>query len=283
LSRSIEVFKKERILEVLQEIEILENFKIIYACESGSKAWGFASEDSDNDIRFIYVRRPGAYFTVKPRREVIDRNKGDIATSSFIRSLEREDLDFVGFDISKVMELISKGNPALAEWLYSPIVYMERPFVISAVKRLAVDFFKKKAGIYHYEHMARKNFTQYIINVEGDVIVKKYLYVLRPLYVCEWIMRNTSVPPMEFDRLIKFAEMLPSGGFNDVSKAVASLLLRKKNGEELGKGPHIHALDDFCQKYLDAYKEFAETLNVHNLTNNDYERLDSAFFDIVCK
>jgi hypothetical protein len=32
----------ERIIESLKQIEEEENVKIIYACESGSRAWGFA-------------------------------------------------------------------------------------------------------------------------------------------------------------------------------------------------------------------------------------------------
>lgn len=279
---------REQIIKTLREIEIMENIRIIYACESGSRAWGFDSEDSDYDIRFIYTRPIKSYFSISPLRDVIDRNKGNRKTSEYIRSLENEKLDFVGFDISKTLKLISKGNPAVAEWLHSPIVYIKKPFVVPAIQRLAEKFFKTKVGIYHYEHMARKNFYQYIQNVDGDVIIKKYLYVLRPLYACEWIMRHElfphgDIPPMEFDKIIEYVGTLKFVGFADIENIVKNLISQKKNGDELGRGPHIQALDTFCEKKLNIYGNYADTLGVERLTNGDYKHINQMFFDIVCK
>ena len=279
---------KRRIVEILREIEVMENIKIVYACESGSRAWGFESDDSDYDIRFIYVRPISHYFSINLIRDVIDRNKGNVNTSKFIRGLEDEELDFVGFDISKALKLISEGNPALAEWIHSPIVYMEKPFIIPAIQRLAERFFKTKAGIYHYEHMARKNFNQYIQNVDGDVIIKKYLYVLRPLYACEWIMRHElfphgDIPPMEFDKIIKYVGTLKLAGFADIENIVKDLISQKKNGDELGRGPRIKTLDTFCEINLDIYENYVNTLGVEKLTGGDYKHIDQMFFEIVCK
>lgn len=274
---------KERIIYELKQIEEMENIKIIYACESGSRAWGFESDDSDNDIRFIYVRPPMSYFSVRPLRDVIDRNKGNIDTSKYIRDLENANLDFVGFDIKKAMELITLGNPALAEWLQSPINYRNVPFIVPAIQKLSEQFFKSKAGIYHYEHMARKNFTQYIINVTGDVIVKKYLYVLRPIYACEYISLFGKAPPMNFETLFTDETILKNDDFRNVLIAVKDLVDRKKAGEELGKGPHVNTLDDFCAKKLEFYKKCADELSTHELTDGDYNHIDRLFFDIVCK
>ena len=177
------------------------------------------------------------------------------------------------------------GNPALCEWLNSPMVYMEKLFVASALQRLSQRFFKTKAGIYHYEHMARKNFNQYIKNPEGDeVILKKYLYVLRPIYACEYIiMSNGQVPPMRFEDLIKEADRSGTKEFSTIKDIVVELIKNKKAGDELGRGKRVEILDDFCQKALDAYKGYAEILGVHKLTEDEYLSLDAAFFDIVCK
>lgn len=279
----MELSKRNRITEVLRKLEYMEEIKIIYACEAGSRAWGFESADSDYDIRFIYVRPANKYFSINPIRDVIDRNKGLIKTSKYLRSLEQEDLDFVGFDISKTLKLISQGNPALAEWLQSPIEYTKESFAVSAVQRLSEKFFKTKAGIYHYEHMARKNFNQYIKNVDGDVIIKKYLYVLRPLYACWWLMNVAGAPPMEFEKLIQHTNNFQPNEFVKIDDIVQDLIKRKKEGEELGCAPRIERLDKFCEKHLDLYKEHAEALKVHEMTNEDYERIDSMFFTIVCK
>ena len=277
---------KEMIIEKLREIEVMEDIRIMYACESGSRAWGFESENSDYDVRFVYTRPINSYFSISPLRDVIDRNKGNPVTSSFIRTIsETDDIDIVGFDISKTMKMIADGNPALCEWLNSPMVYMEKLFVASALQRLSQRFFKTKAGIYHYEHMARKNFTQYIKNPEGDeVILKKYLYVLRPIYACEYIiMSNGQVPPMRFEDLIKEADRSGTKEFSTIKDIVVELVKNKKAGDELGKGKRVQVLDDFCQKALDAYKGYAEILGVHKLTEDEYLSLDAAFFDIVCK
>ena len=275
---------RKQIIEILREIEIMENIKVMYACESGSRAWGFDSKDSDHDIRFIYTRPMSSYFSISPLRDVIDRNKGNIMTSAYIRKLEEQEIDVVGFDISKAIKMIADGNPALAEWLHSPIVYIEKLFVTAALQRLSERFFKSKAGIYHYEHMARKNFTQYIKNVDEDVIIKKYLYVLRPLYACEYIiMTNGGVPPMDFNKLIELSIDYVTKGFDTIHGAVKNLVARKKAGEELGRAPHIDLLDDFCSKALKSYSGYAETLGVVKLTEEEYSSLDSAFFDIVCK
>lgn len=47
--------------EKLAEIENRENVRILHCVESGSRAWGFASPDSDFDVRFIYVRPKDFY------------------------------------------------------------------------------------------------------------------------------------------------------------------------------------------------------------------------------
>lgn len=280
----MEFTKINRIIEILKNIEIMENIKIIYACESGSRAWGFESDDSDYDIRFVYTRPISKYFSINPVRDVIDRNKGNIGTSKYIRSLEDEELDFVGFDISKALRLISKGNPAVAEWLHSPIVYIKKPFIVYTIQQLAEKFFKTKSGIHHYEYMARKNFTQYIKNVEGDVIVKKYLYVLRPIYACEWMMRHGGdIPPMKFDKIIKYIGTVQSDEFTDIENIVKDLISQKKSGDELGRGPRIKTLDTFCEKQFDVYGNYADALDVKELTDDDYKHIDAMFFEIVCK
>jgi len=275
---------EKRVIEILREIELMEDVKIIYACESGSRVWGFESDNSDYDVRFVYIRPIKSYFSISPLRDVIDRNKGKEKTSQYIRQLEKDGIDIVGFDISKTLKMIADGNPALAEWLHSPVVYMEKMFVVAALQRLSERFFKSKAGIYHYVHMAKRNFTQYIKNVDGDVIIKKYLYVLRPLYACEYIIiTNGSVPPMNFSKLIDWSESSGTKEFSTIKRSVENIITRKREGEELGHGPHVELFDDTCAKLLESYDGYAKTLGIEALTEEEWQSLDDAFFDLVCK
>lgn len=64
---------RERIIELLHSIEAEHGVKVLYACESGSRAWGFASPDSDYDVRFVYVRPLEDYLSLVPVRDVIEK------------------------------------------------------------------------------------------------------------------------------------------------------------------------------------------------------------------
>ena len=103
---------KEIIQKKLEEIEKQEHVKIILAIESGSRAWGFESADSDYDVRFIYVREPEMYLRLDTVRDVIEWQLDEV-------------FDISGWDIKKALQLLYKSNPTLFEWINSPIVYKE--------------------------------------------------------------------------------------------------------------------------------------------------------------
>ena len=121
---------RKRILEELRKIEEKENVKIIIAVESGSRAQGFASPDSDYDVRFIYVREKADYLKLEGIRDVIEWQLD-------------ETLDINGWDIKKALQLLHKSNPTVYEWCASPIVYMERE-EISWLKELLPKYFSVK-------------------------------------------------------------------------------------------------------------------------------------------
>lgn len=162
--------------------------RILYACESGSRAWGFQSKDSDYDIRFIYIHPIEWYLSIHKRRDVIEKPMDGL-------------LDFSGWDIRKALNLFQKSNPPLLEWLQSPHVYYERFSLAQKMRKISPALFSPKSCLYHYLHMAEGNFRQYL---RGDQVkVKKYFYVLRPLLACRWIERYNSMPPMEFGALLE--------------------------------------------------------------------------------
>lgn len=131
----------------LSGLEKAEVVRVGYAVESGSRAWGFASVDSDYDVRFLYVRKPEWYFSVnvERRRDVIELPIDG-------------DLDINGWDLRKACQLLRKSNPPLLEWLHSPIVYRDRFGLAQKLRDLLPLFFSAKACSYHYLSMAKNNY-----------------------------------------------------------------------------------------------------------------------------
>lgn len=214
------------ILDKLREIEKIENVKIIYCVESGSRAWGFDSPDSDYDVRFIYIRPKEFYLRLDKTSDVIEWQLD-------------ETLDINGWDISKALSLLHKSNPTLFEWSRSPIVYSTSD-VWQEICSVMGGYFGAKSAMYHYLSIAKKNIRKYLGS--PAVRLKKYFYMLRPVFACKWIMKYGTPPPIEFGSLME--KCLDN---NSVREEILKLLNLKTNTPEITTGPH------FCQ--IDAYLE----------------------------
>ena len=226
----------KKILEELRKIEAAEGVKIIMAIESGSRVWGFASPDSDYDVRFIYVRKQEDYLRLEGMRDVIEWRLD-------------ETLDICGWDLKKALQLIYKSNPTIFEWCASPIVYMENE-AFSKVKALLPKYFSVKKSLYHYWHMAETNYREYL---KGDIVrVKKYFYVIRPLLAAKWILDRRTSPPMLFDYLVE-AELDTS-----LRPELDRLLEMKKTMPELGQAPRIESLNKYFESVMPEMKQLAE-------------------------
>ena len=226
----------KKILEELRKIEAAEGVKIIMAIESGSRAWGFASPDSDYDVRFIYVRKQEDYLRLEGMRDVIEWR------------LDKT-LDICGWDLKKALQLIYKSNPTIFEWCASPIVYMENE-AFSKVKALLPKYFSVKKSLYHYWHMAETNYREYL---KGDIVrVKKYFYVIRPLLAAKWILDRRTSPPMLFDYLVE-AELDTS-----LRPELDRLLEMKKTMPELGQAPRIESLNKYIESVMPEMKRLAD-------------------------
>lgn len=217
---------REKIQEQIRRIEESENIKILLAVESGSRAWGFASPDSDYDVRFVYIRRPEDYLRLDAVRDVIELPIDDV-------------LDINGWDLQKTLRLLYKSNPTLFEWFSSPIVYQETEFA-DKFRDLMMHYFSSKKALYHYISMAEGNYREYLKG--GLVRAKKYFYVLRPVLACRWILDRGTPPPMLFSELIK--EELPV----ELINAVNQLLELKMNSPEVKLIKRIPEINE----YLDA-------------------------------
>lgn len=237
----------------LTEIEKEYNIKILLAVESGSRAWGFASPDSDYDVRFIYVRPKENYLKLETMRDVIELPIND-------------ELDINGWDLQKSLRLLYKSNPTLFEWLSSPIVYTETNFA-EEIRNISKDYFSKKKSIYHYLSMAESNYREYF---RTDMVrTKKYFYVLRPLLACNWILDKGTHPPMLFSELVK--EELPNSITNEVNK----LLDIKMNSPETKEIPRIDEINEYLDNGIKNIRE--RVANLPNDTDNSWIQLNELF------
>lgn len=244
------------ILDNLKAIEAKEGVKILLAIESGSRAWGFASPDSDYDVRFIYVRKTQDYLKLQGQRDVIEWVLDDV-------------LDINGWDLDKALRLLHKSNPTLLEWLRSPIVYHISP-EIEGLGELAKQYFEPKKAVFHYLKMAENNYKNYLL--DEQVRAKKYFYALRPILAALWILNRQTIPPIEFDQLVE-AELV-----EDLKPVVADLLAIKQNLSESGLIDCVSALNIYIETELARLRELAEGLDV---SSKDWADLNTYFYDVL--
>lgn len=241
----------------LREIEERENVRILHCVESGSRAWGFASPDSDYDVRFIYVRPPEFYLRLDKTRDVIEWQLDDT-------------LDINGWDLDKTLQLLHSSNPTLFEWNRSPIVYKTTP-EWAEISTAADRFFKHKAGLYHYLSTARRNYREHIKH--DTVKLKKYFYVLRPILACRWILEKQLPPPMLFSELADACldkALVPS---------VTELLRMKMETPELGTGPRIDIINDYIESSIEEIEQSIQAMPAEE--NMPWDELNRLFLQIV--
>ena len=250
----------ERIRDTLVRIEAENDVKVLYACESGSRAWGFPSADSDYDVRFIYLHPTDWYLAIdlERRRDVIELPIDD-------------NLDVNGWDLRKALQLYRKSNPPLLEWLGSPIIYLEQYSVANKLRDLAPHCYSPIASMYHYWHMAEGNYRDYL---KGDQIwIKKYFYVLRPILAIKWLEADKGVVPTEFHKLVD--GILEDG---QLKAAIATLIAAKRSGDELDRGPRIPVISRFLQ---DEIQRLSAQEFDHQVRKYPIEKLNVVFRDTL--
>jgi uncharacterized protein len=191
-----------QICDKIAEIETKHDVTVLYACEAGSRAWGFASPDSDYDVRFIYVPRLDYYLNVHvpgiPGQPVAFEPRDVIEVPI------NSDLDITGWELRKALRLAWQSNPALLEWLSSPIRYWTSMH-LSELRDISFKCMRPEKLYHHYLGMATRNYHEHL---KGDEVrYKKYLYVLRPLLACRWVSLNMTegrnpMPPVDFKTLM---------------------------------------------------------------------------------
>lgn len=243
---------RELIVRKLREIEKEYNVKVLLAVESGSRAWGFASPDSDYDVRFIYVRPEKDYLRLEDVRDVIELPIND-------------ELDINGWDLQKTLRLLYRSNPTLFEWFSSPIIYVETEFA-NQFREIMTDYFSTKKSLYHYISMAEGNYREFL---RGEMVkAKKYFYVLRPVLACRWVLDRKTPPPMLFSELA--GAELPDFLRPEVNR----LLDLKMNSPEVKEIPRI----DILNKYLDeSIADIKARIVGMEDSNNNWDKLNDLF------
>jgi predicted nucleotidyltransferase len=251
---------KSEIQNKLSQIEQDHQVKILYACESGSRAWGFESQDSDYDVRFIYARKRDWYLSVnlEHKRDVIEIPVDPV-------------FDINGWDLRKALKLMKKSNPALMEWLSSSIVYRQDNAFADAMKKLMEEYYSPRACFYHYLHMAKGNYREYLRG--GKVRIKKYFYVLRPLLAMQWLEKDLGIVPIEFDVMID--RLIPEG---QLKQDIAELIMQKKAGFESKYTDPIDSINAFIG---DEIERFANSKNTLYAPTNDYSAMNRLFREFI--
>lgn len=249
----------DEIKSELLKLELQHNIKILYAVESGSRAWGFASTNSDWDVRFIYIHKLDWYLKIDDRKDSLE----EILTN---------DIDLAGWELKKALRLFRKSNPPMLEWLRSPIIYLQQFSTADKLRDLTMEFFNPKSCLHHYLHMAEGNYREYL---QKDIVrVKKYFFVLRPILACDWIKQTNTMAPMEFHKLLE------SQVTDKIVKAeIQNLLTRKIAGEELNEEPKIHVLNDFLEEKIEFYNDYVKSLGQSEQA--DTTRLNELFKQTV--
>lgn len=253
---------REAIMQRLTEVEDRHGVRVLYAIESGSRAWGFPSPDSDYDVRFLYVHPRDWYLSVNEARDVIEEG------------VDAMDFDVAGWDLRKTLRLFLKANPALWEWLVSPITYRDEGGVAERLRAIAMESYSLKALAHHYLSIAREKERRTVAS-KARVKAKKYVYVLRPLLALRWLDENASLPPMAMPEIMS-GVTLPK----DVRQAILDLVKHKATTPEGAFVDRIPRLDEWMEEAYEQGRIYADRAPVRK---TDRQELDEFFREIVAE
>lgn len=220
----------ELIKSKLQQIETSQGIRVLFACESGSRAWGMASPDSDYDVRFIYVRDKNWYVSIEKGKDQLP-------------AILEGDLDIVGWDLRMVLSHIYRSNASIHGWLMSDIVYFQEDGYQEKLKELAASYLQPGHVVNHFLGICKSSLARG--EDEGGFNLKKYLYVIRPLLAALWTLEKKEVAPIHFDQLLEIIE-----GQEVVQKEIRGLLAAKGKAAEKAIIQRSPVLDDFIEKNM---------------------------------
>lgn len=229
---------------------------ILFACESGSRAWGFASPDSDYDVRFVYTHPLEWYLSVSEKKDIIDIMDGDF--------------DAVGWELRKKLRLLKKSNVPALEHLFSPITYIEESASINELRAIAKECFSPVACMYHYLSMSKK----YEEKLSGETVkLKSLFYALRTALAGKWILEYGTMPPVVFSEMLSLIK-------RDEEDEIRNLMAIKSENNESYLHSRNEKVIELITRVLDNNEKFAKSLSGGK---PDTDRIDSFLYNTLTK
>ena len=245
----------EKIIEILKEIELKKKIKILYACETGSRAWGFPSPDSDYDIRFIYMNERDWYLSLSQKKDTIEIIDGE--------------LDITGWDLKKCLTLLKKSNAPLIERFQSPIEYYAVPGFKNDFKYLIGNYYSPTAVFFHHYSLAQKFWEE--LKDKREVKLKNYFYLIRSLLSCNWIVKDKTVLPMDIEGLMR---LLDAGRRDEIRDLIK---LKERVDEK-----YLHNKDESLDIWLSGLFEMLDGSKENmGVSKSDYSALNGFFLKMV--
>ena len=249
---------KKQIINRLLELETRHNIRVLYACESGSRTWGFASPNSDWDVRFIYIHEQDWYLSIDKRKDMMDF------------AIDENELDLTGWELQKTLRLFSGSNASPYEWLQSPVVYHEISNFRERLWNLRT-YFRPRSSAFHYLGLAKSSAKKGL--KDGMMDIKKYFYVLRPLLAAQWICNKQTVPPMEFGPLL--AQLVKD---KELHAAIIELTRKKTEANEGDLTDKVPIIEDYIDSQIKTCAIKAKELLSEPRSN---ESLNQLFRDLL--
>ena len=246
----------DQIKDQLRQLERDRSIRILLAVESGSRAWGFPSPDSDYDVRILYVHEQEWYLRINERKDTIDYFHGEL-------------LDISGWDMRKALRLLAKSNATPAEWSQSPIVYQEVSGFREELLGLVHDYFQPAATLNHYRGIAHNSIKA--LSAEGQIKLKKLFYVLRPVLAAKWIVERGSVPPMTIQALMEPMEE------QGIREQIRELIELKAQRDE----DYLHPLSTSLKAYLEEQFSFLGAVQLPATKAPELDQLNTYFRSLI--
>src|SRR4030095_1704264 len=243
----------KQVTDKLKEIELKRNVKILYACETGSRAWGFPSPDSDYDVRFIYIHERDWYLSLSQRKDTIEHMDGE--------------MDITGWDLRKCLLLLRRSNATLIERFQSPMEYYSVDGFKNEFKELIEKYYSPTAVYFHHYSLAKKFLEE--IKDAKEYKLKSWFYMVRSLFSCSWILEKDTVLPMNIQDLMSWM-----GEY--WRRQVNELIELKKTVGEKYLHPYDKQLNDRIFELFEMMEKSEDNLKVNRL-NMSY--LDKFFLD----
>jgi len=244
--------RKENSKKYLSDLELEKGIEILLACETGSRAWGFPSPDSDYDVRIIYKHDKDWYLNLVEEKDTIE----------FFR--DNNEIDISGWDLRKCLRLLWKSNPPLLERIQSPIIYKVDETFLTEINSIAQKTYSRVATIHHYLSMAKKAFDEIIDSKEYKL--KKFFYALRASSACFWVLEKEEIPPIEFRKLLDGLNLPTNlttriGELIQLKSTISEAFLHKGEAELLEFMKYCIEQANSKSKYLPASKGKMADLN----------------------